>query len=153
MKSVILLSTLALVSIPALATDPQPAAAPSLHFTSIPIMDKVGNGQHKIFPYRNEDRLVVVVEDPIICGQKPTNAKFEIKGSQVVLKYDLTKAPASPVSGTCTAHSTFDIADVPHAELTVRFAGGKEPFAVAEMARCPNTTPVVDIYDCMVPRK
>ncbi len=147
-NAAILVSALALVSVPVLAAEPQS----SMTFSSIPIMDKVGNGQHKIFPYRNEDRMVVVVEDPIVCGQKPVNAKFEIKGSSIVLKYELTKAPAG-AAAACTAHSTFDISNVPHRELAVSFSGGTEPFAVATMTRCPNTTPVVDVYDCMVPRK
>ena len=133
----------------AAAADPQQ----TMKFTSIPITEKVGSGEHKIFPYRIEDKVVVTVQDPIACGQRPINPRFELKGNKLVLRYDLTKAPSGTAGGSCTAHSTFEIENMPHQDLEVSFAGGQERFIVASMVRCPNTKPVVDIYDCLVPRK
>ena len=124
-----------------------------LTFTSVPVAEKVGAGEHRIYPYRNEDRLIVVVIDPIVCGQKPANARFEIQGTRVSLRYDLSPAPAGVYTPSCTAHSTFDITNVPHGDLVVEFAGGIEPFHSAQMKRCPNTEPQVDVWDCMVPQK
>jgi len=42
---------------------------------------------------------------------------------------------------------------MPHSDLTVNFAGGPEPFVVADMVRCPNTSPKIDLWDCLVKRK
>ena len=128
-----------------------PSGPPTMKFTSIPVMEKVGGGEHKIYPYRNEDQVVVIVIDPITCGQKPVNPRFEIKGKSLVLRYDLTKAPASKASSACTAHSTFELSAMPDIDLQVEFAGGPEAFHVAQMTRCPKAKPVTDIYDCMVP--
>src|SRR5450631_2122403 len=147
MKKLLLLSTLALACVPVLAAGPQP----TLKFTTLPMAESAGGG-HKLFPYRNEDKLAVIVVDPIACGRKPVNPRYEIKDTHVTLQYDLTKAPDS-AGGTCTAVSTFEIDPVPHQELVVSFAGGSEPFVVASMVRCPNSTPKIDVWDCMVPHK
>ena len=121
----------------------------TMKFDSIPVAEKIGAGEHKIYPYRSEDTVLVVVVDPIACGQKPVNPRFQIKGKRLLLRYDLTEAPAGKTSA-CTAHSTFLLTPVPHTELQVEFAGGHEPFRVAQMTRCPKTQPVFDIWDCLV---
>jgi hypothetical protein len=126
------------------------SAPTTMRFDSIPVAEKVGAGEHKIYPYRSEDTVLVVVVDPIACGQKPVNPRFEVKGKSLILRYDLTKAPAGKTAA-CTAHSTFLLTPVPHSDLQVEFAGGTEPFHVAQMTRCPKTQPVFDIWDCLVP--
>jgi hypothetical protein len=151
MKTRLLMISLAVVSASALAD--APLGPPTMKFTSIPVVEKVGAGEHKIFPYRIEDKLVVIVQDPIVCGQKPLNPKFELKGNRLTLLYELTKAPAGVSASACTAHSTFEISNVPDRELEVAFAGGPEPFTVATMTRCPGAKPNVDIWDCLVPHK
>jgi hypothetical protein len=126
-----------------------PSGPPKMKFTSMPVMEKVGSGEHKIYPYRTEDQVVVIVVDPIACGQKPINPRFEVKGKSLILRYDLTKAPASKTA--CTAHSTFELSAMPDTDLQVEFAGGPEAFHVAQMTRCPKAKPVTDVWDCMVP--
>jgi len=124
-----------------------------LTFNSIPIAEKLGEAAHRILPYRAEDRVIVVVVDPIFCGQKPLNPRFEIKPGKILLRYDLSAAPVGSSLPNCTAHSTFDLDMVPHGDYQVEFAGGNEPPHTAQMTRCPNTTPKFDIWDCMVPLK
>jgi hypothetical protein len=128
-------------------------AAPSMKFTSIPVSEKIGSGEHKLFPYRAEDKIVVIVVDPIACGQKPVKPSFRIEGNKLLLRYELTQAPAGAAGKDCTAHSTFELDRMPHQDLQVNFAGGPEPFVVANMTRCPNAEPVVDVWDCLVPHK
>jgi hypothetical protein len=147
----LLAAGLSLITILALADTA--ASKTTLKFTSIPIEEKIGAPSHNIFPYRSEDRVIVVVVDPIQCGQKPNNPSFEIRGAKLVLHYDLTAAPAGAPKHACTAHSTFDLENVPHGDLQVEFSGGKEPVQTAQMKRCPKTEPVVDVWDCMVPLK
>ncbi len=149
MKARILMTCLALLGVPALAA----AQQSNLKFTSIPVVEKIGAGEHKLFPYRSEDKLVVIVQDPIVCGQKPVNPRYEVNGNRLTLRYDLTPVPMGVTHGACSAQSTFEINNVPHQDFEVAFAGGKEPFIVANMTRCPNTAPIVDIWDCLVPHK
>jgi len=129
------------------------AGPTTMKFNSIPIAEKLGEAAHKVLPYRAEDRVVVVVVDPIMCGQKPFNPSFAIKNGRIALHYELTKAPVGSVVPNCTAHSTFDLEMVPHGDYLVEFSGGKEPPHTAQMERCPNTQPKFDIWDCMVPVK
>ncbi len=124
-----------------------------LTFNSIPIAEKFGEPTHKVLPYRAEDRVIVVVVDPIFCGQKPLNARFEIKPGKIVLRYDLSPAPVGSTLPNCSAHSTFDLENVPHGDFQVEFAGGNEPPRTAVMTRCPNTAVKFDIWDCLVPSK
>lgn len=140
---------LACLAVPAFAD--APSAPTTMKFDSIPVAEKVGAGEHKIYPYRSEDTVLVVVIDPITCGQKPINPRFEIKGKSLILRYDLTKAPTTKVPTACTAHSTFLLTPVPHTDLQVEFAGGPEAFRVAQMTRCPKAQPVFDVWDCLVP--
>src|SRR5271165_733818 len=152
MKARILFISLAIV--PAAVFADPPAGAPTLKFTSIPVVEKIGAGKHEVFPYRIEDKMVIIVVDPIACGQKPIDPKFNLKGNRLTLQYELTKAPAQAGGPPCTAHSTFEINNIPDRELEVAFAGGPEPFTVATMTRCPgNKTTTGDIWDCLVPHK
>jgi hypothetical protein len=149
MKKTLIACALAGIALAAFADTP--SGPPKMKFTSIPIIEKVGRGEHKIYPYRTEDQVVVIVVDPIACGQKPVNPRFEIKSNSLILRYDLTKAPASKTPSTCTAHSTFELSAMPDTDLQVEFAGGPEAFHVAQMTRCPQAKPTTDIWDCLVP--
>lgn len=124
-----------------------------LTFNSIPIAEKFGEPKHRVLPYRAEDRVIVVVVDPIYCGQKPLNPRFEIKPGKIVLRYDLSPAPVGASLPNCSAHSTFDLENVPHGDFQVEFAGGNEPPRTAVMTRCPKTAVKFDIWDCLVPAK
>ena len=125
----------------------------SMKFSSIPIAEKMGSVEHKLFPYRSEDKVVVIVVDPIVCGQRPVNARFEVAGNRLLLKYDLKPQKPADAPMACAAHSTFELNNVPHRELSVEFSGNGEPPRLAHMTRCPNTEPQVDVWDCMVPLK
>lgn len=46
------------------------SAPTTMKFDSIPVAEKVGADEHKIYPYRSEGTVLVVVIDPIACGQK-----------------------------------------------------------------------------------
>jgi hypothetical protein len=131
----------------------QVGAPTTMKFTSIPIAEKLGEASHKVLPYRSEDRVVVIVVDPIMCGQRPTNPTFAIKDGKISLHYDLTAAPVGSTLPNCAAHSTFDLDSVPHGDFIVEFSGGKELPHTAQMTRCPKTQPKFDIWDCMVPVK
>jgi hypothetical protein len=144
-------AALAAVAVPALADSKD--AGVTMRFNSIPVAEKVGAGEHRIFPYRNEDKVVVIVIDPISCGQKPVNPRFEIKDTRLILAYDLVPAKGANLPASCTAHSTFELDAVPHRDFSVEFTGGPEPVRVAHMTRCPKTDPVIDIWDCLVPLK
>ena len=146
-----LLAVLVLAAAPALADSTWPDT--KLTFNSIPMAEKLGEAAHRVLPYRSEDRVIVVVVDPIFCGQRPINPGFKIVPGKIQLHYDLTEAPLGSSLPNCTAHSTFDLDVVPHGEFQVEFTGGKEAPHVAQMTRCPNTSPKFDIWDCMVPRK
>lgn len=145
----LLVGSLYLIALPAVAQTA--ASKTTLKFTSIPIEEKIVDSAHKIFPYRSEDRVIVVIVDPIQCGQRPSNPSFAIKDGKLVLHYDLSMAASGAPTGACTAHSTFDLENVPHGDLQVEFSGGKEPVQTAQMKRCPKTAPIVDVWDCLVP--
>jgi hypothetical protein len=135
------------------AAPAQEGAPTKMNFNSIPIAEKLGEAAHKILPYRSEDRVVVIVVDPIMCGQRPVNPTFKIGNGKISLHYDLTAAPVGSTLPNCAAHSTFDLDPVPHGEWVVEFSGGKETPRTAQMTRCPGTMPKFDIWDCMVPGK
>ena len=138
-------------AVPAFAAET--AAPTTMKFTSLPIQEKLGEAAHKILPYRVDDRVVVIVVDPIMCGQKPINPQFAIKAGKISLHYDLTAAPAGSIQPNCTAHSTFDLDNVPNGDFQVDFAGGKEAPHTAQMTQCPGVMPKHDIWDCMLPVK
>lgn len=144
---------LALAAASGLALADMPSGPPTLKFTSVPVMEKIGAGEHKLYPYRSEDKMIVIVVDPIACGQRPSNPHFHVDGNKLILRYDLSPAPEGAARGLCTAHSTFEINNMPDRDLQVQFAGGIEPFAVATMTRCGASKPVSDVWDCMIPHK
>jgi len=139
------------IAAPALADDV--AAPTTMKFTSIPIQEKLGEAAHRVLPYRIDDRVVVIVVDPIMCGQEPINPRFTVKPGKIALRYDLTAAPPGSVLPNCTAHSTFDLDKVPNGDFQVEFAGGNEPVHTANMTQCPHVKPKDDIWDCMIPLK
>jgi hypothetical protein len=128
----------------------QDGAPTTMKFTSIPITELSGDLSHKIFPYRAEDRVMVIVVNPIVCGQRPINPTFAIKNGKISLHYDLTPAPAGSSLSHCSAHTQFDLEPVPHGDFLVEFTGGDEAPRVVSMMRCPTTPMKVDPWDCMV---
>jgi hypothetical protein len=150
-KLLLAMAGLLAVTGPAIAEDM--ASKTTMKFTSIPIQEKLGEAAHKILPYRVDDRVVVIVVDPIMCGQEPINPRFTVKPGKISLRYDLTAAPAGSVLPNCTAHSTFDLDGVPNGDFQVEFAGGNEPVHTAQMTQCPGVKPKHDIWDCMLPIK
>src|SRR5690349_2520989 len=91
----------------AAADDVRPIGA--MKFTSIQMVEKAGAGELAISLYRMEDIVVILVQDPIVCGQRPINPTSELQGNRLGLRYDLTKAPAEAFGSACTAHSVFAI--------------------------------------------
>jgi hypothetical protein len=75
------------------------------------------------------------VRDPVICGQKPVNPVFSIKGDKLHLSYALVPALSHPDSlkPRCTLASEFDVSNVPRRDLEVHFAGGPEPYVIAPL--------------------
>lgn len=127
-----------------------PTAPPKMTFRAFPPETKITTSD-KVTPYRIEDMVLVVIKDNVRCGQKPVNASFKIKGSQIALRYDLT--PAAPDAGNCVLGSEFKIENVPHKDLTVAFSGGHETATVASMQKCPNYNPKTDdVWECLVPK-
>ncbi len=112
-----------------------------------------GAAVHQVLPYRIENRMMVVVHDPVACGQTPQRPRFSIQNDQLILQYDLTEAPAGGPQRSCVAYSMFQIDDVPDRSLKVSFAGGPEPFSVAQLKRCSSQSPRSGKWDCLVPSK
>jgi hypothetical protein len=130
-KTMLQMSCVALAAFPILAV----AAGPSLNFTSVSVTEKVEITQHKVSPYRAGDKMIVVVRDPIVCGQEVVKPHFTLHGDELVLQYDLTNAPSGEV-GSCTELSVFQVNGVPAGQrLQVSFAGGPEPFVLAATKR------------------
>ena len=149
-KSALLLLLFVSVAITfAFAQLPGAGTPPSLEFRTIPI-EGAANSDHKVTPYRLFDKIIVTVWDPIVCGQKPVNPAFSIKDDKLFLSYALS--PATAEGKRCTLVSEFDVANVPHRDLSVHFAGGPEPYVVAAMRKCPEYQPKTDdIWECLMP--
>jgi hypothetical protein len=128
-------------------------STPAMKFSWIPMVERSGPGDRKIFSYRLEDRIVVLVQDPIVCGQKPINQAFELQGNKLFLRYELTNASPKASDPPCTAHSIFAIDGVPNQDLEISFARGEQAFAAADMARCPEFQPTIETRNCLAPRK
>jgi hypothetical protein len=96
--------------------------------------------------------MIVVVHDPIVCGQRPVAPRLSVQAQQVVVQYELTEAPAGEARA-CVAHSIFKIDDLPDRSLNVAFAGGAEPVSVVQLRRCPSQQPKTDPWDCLVPAR
>jgi len=123
---------------------------PSLAFEELRSTEAVSGAAHHVAPYRFYDKLVVTVRDPVACGQHAVSPSFSLKGEELHLRYDLT--PAAPGAGQCLLRATFTVANAPHRPLAVHFAGGAEPFVVAQLASCPFYRPTSwDRYECLVP--
>jgi hypothetical protein len=135
----------------AFAEEPTPGGQPRLEFHTIPL-EGMPNAEHKVTPYRLQDKMIVTVRDPIACGQKPVDPTFLIEGNSLSLTYALTSAAAD--AKRCTLVSEFDIFNAPHRDFNVRFAGGAEPYTVATMKKCPFYTPSSnDIWECLAPER
>jgi hypothetical protein len=153
MKSItmLLLGFVSALTTSAFAEQPTPGGPPRLEFHTIPV-EGAPNGEHKVTPYRLQDKMVVTIWDPIACGQKPVDPTFSIDGNTLSLTYALT--PAAKDAKRCTLVSEFDIVNVPHRDFNVRFAGGAEPYSVATMKQCPYYTPSTnDIWECLAPER
>jgi hypothetical protein len=136
----------------ATATDsrPAPAGLPTLAFEEIQHPDTAGTGAHVVTPYRFYDKMIVGVQDPVVCGQKAVDPSFAIRDGKMYLRYGLTAAPAQ--GSRCTLFSIFTVSNVPRQSLEVYFAGGEEPFVVARLKKCPFDSPVAHSdYQCLVP--
>lgn len=153
MKKAYLLSFVAASGFIALAFAelPTPGGPPSLEFRTIPI-EGAPALEHRVTPYRLFDKIVVTVWDPVACGQKPVNPAFSIQGDKLFLSYALS--PADPGAKNCTLVSEFDVANAPHRDLAIQFAGGPEPYVVATMKKCPFYKPNSDdIWECLAPAR
>jgi hypothetical protein len=127
-----------------------PTAPPKMTFHAFPAETKILTTD-KVSPWRSEDTVLVVIKDNVHCGQKPVNASFAIKASQIVLHYELT--PAVPDVPNCIVGSEFKIENVPHKDLAVAFSGGHEAATVVSMQKCPHYKPNTDdIWQCLVPK-
>ena len=127
-----------------------PTEPPKMTFSTFSAETKVLTSD-KVTPYRAEDTVLVVIKDNVRCGQKPINASFAIKGSQIALRYDLT--PAAPDAANCVLGSEFRIQNVPDMEVTVAFSGGHEAATVRQMQKCPTYNPKTDdVWECLVPK-
>ena len=144
------LFAVAIVFAAAYAVADTPTVPPNMTFRAFPPETKI-TASDKVSPYRFKDIVLVVIKDNVRCGQKPVNASFAIKGSQIVLHYDLT--PAAPDAANCVLGSEFKIENVPDKEVTVAFSDGHDAAIVASMQKCPTYNPKTDdVWECMVPK-
>jgi hypothetical protein len=127
MKPMLRNAYLVLAAFPILAM----AADPSMNFNSVSVTEPFEVTQHKVNPYRAGDKMIVVVRDPIVCGQRPLDPRYSIAQDQLFVRYDLTNAPDGEI-GSCTELSVFQINGVPAGHrLHVSFAGGPEPLVTS----------------------
>jgi hypothetical protein len=127
-----------------------PTEPPKMTFHAFPHETKITTSD-KVTPYRFKDMVLVVIKDNVRCGQEPVNASFAIKGSQIVLHYELT--PAAPNAVKCILGSEFKIENVPNMEVSVAFSGGDEAATVRQMQKCPTYNPKTDdVWECLVPK-
>jgi len=142
--------SVAIVLAAAFAFADTPTEPPKMTFHVFPPETKI-TASDKVSPYRFKDMVIVVIKDNVRCGQKPINASFAIKGSQIALRYDLT--PAAPDAANCVLGSEFRLQNVPDMEVTVAFSGGHEAATVASMQKCPTYNPKTDdVWECLVPK-
>ena len=127
MKASLAFLSLAALVVPALAAETQP----TLVFTSAAVTDRAGTAQHQIFLQRAGGKLIVEVLDPIACGQTAVHPRVSVEHDRLVLRYDLTAAPAGASPRSCVQNSVFQIGNVPNETLLVGFSGGAEPFWVS----------------------
>jgi hypothetical protein len=127
-----------------------PTEAPTMKFRVLPSETKLPSSTHTVMPYRMNDLILVVVNDPVRCGQNPVKPSFELKSETLQLRYDLT--PAEPGAAACTLVTEFTILNAPHKDVTVAFSGGPEPASVAAMQKCPKYNPKTDdVFECLMP--
>jgi hypothetical protein len=149
MKARLALACVAFAAITGSAAADEVRPILAMKFTSIQMVEQAGAGALRISLYRMEDRVMILVQDPIVCGQRPINPTSELQGNQLRLRYDLTKALAEASGPSCTAHSIFTIDGVLSRDLEIAFARGKTTFIVAGMARCSESQPTVDTWNCL----
>jgi hypothetical protein len=142
------------VAAPATVAGDHVAKSPSaadLKFTSDGSERRAGPGQYRISPYRAEDTIVVLVEEPIICGQTGTRPAFRLGDRTLDLQYSLSDAPAGATEA-CTLKSVFQVSEMPHRDLDVTFGNRTGTFLVGQMTRCGSAKVTRDPWDCLLPR-
>lgn len=128
-----------------------PNGEPTMTYKVIQMDNPNGGNEHRVTPYRLLDKMVVTVYDPVVCGQKASNPKFKITPKALQLTYDLIPEKEEGKKN-CALVSEFVISNVPHADLAVEFAGGRDKFVVSKMRKCPNYKPTgADVYECLSP--
>jgi hypothetical protein len=129
---------------------PPPSEAPTMSFRVLPSTTKFPSSDHSVMPYRINDLIQVVVNDPIRCGQTPVSPTFRLESGTLKLHYDLT--PAAQNAAGCTVMTEFTIRNAPHQDLAVEFSGGPETPSVAAMQKCPKYDPKdADVWECLHP--
>jgi hypothetical protein len=129
---------------------PPPTDPPTMKFRVLPSATKLPSSDHTVMPYRMNDLILVVVSDPVRCGQTPVKPSFDLSSEKLQLHYDLT--PATADAAACTLVTEFTIQNAPHKDVTVAFSGGPEPASVAAMQKCPKYDPKTDdVWECLHP--
>ena len=129
---------------------PPPTETPTMGFRVLPSTTKFPSADHSVMPYRINDLIQVVVNDPIRCGQTPVSPTFQLESGKLKLHYDLT--PAAANAAGCTVMTEFTIRNAPHQDLVVEFSGGPEKASVAAMQKCPKYEPkAADVWECLHP--
>lgn len=148
-KTLLVLAAAAAFVPPAIAEMAVPGGPPRMEFSTVP-GSATAKLQHEVLPYRIFDRMVITVNDPVYCGQDAANPRFSIEGNRLLLNYELTEPVHREMR--CLLVSQFVIANVPHRDLVVLFAGGSEPYTVAALDKCPAYAPrSSDVWECLVP--
>jgi hypothetical protein len=134
-----------------------PALVPALSSAHEPTMkfwsraQSSSTGSLQVQAYRVDNQMLVVIHDPVSCGQVVEKPSFLIEHGDLVLHYQVGGAATSAAGETCVAHAIFQIDGLPDRDLRVRFAGGEEQETVAYLKRCPSQPPKSDEWDCLVP--
>jgi hypothetical protein len=93
-------------------------AVPSMKFVATMAAPARGTPQRSITQSRSGDRMVVVVQEPAACGERPAAPSFDIDGQRLTIRYRVA-APAKAGPGACFATAIASFHDLPSGELKV----------------------------------
>ncbi len=120
---------------PALAT-PAEAPSSSMNFLASPAIAVTGYASYPhVVHVRNIDTTNVIVHQPVACGERLTDASFELEGKFLLLRY------SAPYKGSwnseCVSTGMFIFHGLPSGDIQI--VALPEPLAVATVAAAGDT--------------
>jgi hypothetical protein len=95
------------------------APAPVMSFMSVPAVAQDDPSQPERLEYRSGDRLVVILKEPSVCGERPSAPWVDASGPSVRVGYDVPSADSDASGPTCMATGIFTLTRLPDASAVV----------------------------------